>query len=305
MVLGRPGADRGRRPFNGGASSTEADGSDGTPAEVAQPVQNSSTLSAAIAETTAPPSSLQPAVTVLDSSSVLPVATLVAPDPTPESELPPSSLVAAIPPPEPTTSSLINAVAATTTVSSAVAFVPSPTPDIDGGLAEETTAPPTSSEPTAAAVTPTPTPDAQAEENNTPATPSESPTANPAPLVPTADTAKSSPSMAGVGVGVSLGVLSVAGIAGFFLWRRRHNQRRSSTTPSDDSNSSETSILGKIFGLKKYKDNRSDPEWSIESAEKVSIAKNMRAQSVSTTTVSRSDSRGSNFSKPGSRGGVG
>jgi hypothetical protein len=46
----------------------------------------------------------------------------------------------------------------------------------------------------------------------------------------------------------------------------------------------------KILRLKKKKIDREDPEWSIESAEGVSITRTARAQSIS--TVARLDSRG-------------
>jgi hypothetical protein len=119
-------------------------------------------------------------------------------------------------------------------------------------------------------------------------------------LLATDDTSMSASAMAGVGVGITFGVLSIAGIAGFYLWRRyrSHQGNDDTTTAAEQCN-----ILGKFFGMKKYKDNKQDPEWSIESAEKVPIVKNMRAQSIS--TVSRSNSQGSDGQRPGTRAGPG
>ncbi|CAO2657990.1 Nn.00g072500.m01.CDS01 [Neocucurbitaria sp. VM-36] len=302
-----------RRPPDDRIPSTD----DEEPVEDAQPTQYTSTLRAAIPGSTTPPgtsSTLPAAIPSPYDSSVLPASTLRAAIPSPESELPgstlraaipslesglpPSTLSAAIPTPEPTTSSLVDTIISsssalpTSTVLTTTLLLPSS----DVVPAEETTAPVTSSKPGASVGLPTPDP-ALAEENNTPARPSESSSAESTPLIPTAETAMSSASMAGMGVGVTFGVLSIAGAVGFFLWRRRQNQRSDNTS----DNSEESNILGKLLGLKKYKDNKGDPEWSIESAEKVTIGKNMRAESVSTS--SRSNSRGSDGSKPGSGAG--
>ncbi|KAF2820278.1 hypothetical protein CC86DRAFT_387316 [Ophiobolus disseminans] len=93
----------------------------------------------------------------------------------------------------------------------------------------------------------------------------------------------------GVGFGVTFGLLSMAGVVSFYIWRRRRNP--SNDIDGDSNRANYRERLAKVFTFRRYRDNKGDPEWSIESAEKVSIVRNMRAQSVSTT--SRSDSRGS------------
>lgn len=209
-------------------------------------------------------SALSAAIAMTESlalPSVLPVA---MPSLASSFVYPASTLRAAIPTPEPYTSNFIDEIApsisATATTSTSITVLVVPTPDL--------------------------TP---AEENNTPAAASE-------PTSTTSDTTMGPMAVAGVGVGLTFGVLSVAGVAGFFLYRRRQNQRHDDAN-NDPDNSEESNILRKLFGRKKYNDNKGDPEWSIESAEKVAISQNMRAQSVRTT--SRTDSRGSDGSKSG------
>ena len=100
----------------------------------------------------------------------------------------------------------------------------------------------------------------------------------------------------GIGFGITLGMLSLAGIAAIYIWHRRRTPRNN----EDDGGSKKAryyDMLAKMIPFRKYKDNKDDPEWSIESVEKVSIVGNMRAQSVSTN--SRSDSRGSGRSTTG------
>ncbi|KAF2189175.1 hypothetical protein K469DRAFT_701764 [Zopfia rhizophila CBS 207.26] len=86
---------------------------------------------------------------------------------------------------------------------------------------------------------------------------------------------------AGMGVGITFGILSVASISGFYLYRRRRNQRYGRDN---------TGGLGGFFILNR-KTAKSDDEWQIRSAEKVEIVRGASAKSV--RTGSRSDSRGS------------
>jgi hypothetical protein len=92
----------------------------------------------------------------------------------------------------------------------------------------------------------------------------------------------------GLGVGIAVCVLSLSGMAAFYTWRRRKNSNQNLSTPKADRRTSPI----KFFTPRRYKDNKDDAEWSIESVEKVAIVRNMRAQSV--LTVSRSSSRRSN-----------
>jgi hypothetical protein len=98
----------------------------------------------------------------------------------------------------------------------------------------------------------------------------------------------------GMGIGITFGAMSLAGVAGLYLWRRRRNSHDSNGSDNDSDKADYRDRLAKVFSFKRQKDNKDDAEWSIESAEKVSIVKNMRAQSVQ--TVSRSNSRGSDNS---------
>jgi hypothetical protein len=99
----------------------------------------------------------------------------------------------------------------------------------------------------------------------------------------------------GMGFGITFGVISLAGIAGLYLWRRRRNSPSTNGSDSDSDKADYRNRLAKVFGFKRTRDTKDDAEWSIESAEKVSIVKNMRAQSVN--TVSRSNSRSSEKSE--------
>ncbi|KAF2661958.1 hypothetical protein K491DRAFT_673487 [Lophiostoma macrostomum CBS 122681] len=86
---------------------------------------------------------------------------------------------------------------------------------------------------------------------------------------------------AGMGVGVTFGILSVAGAAGFYLWRRRQNRHYAR------QNSSNGGGLGGFFNLNWKGDKKGkDDEWEIASAEKVEIVRGASAR-----TLSRSDSR--------------
>jgi hypothetical protein len=87
----------------------------------------------------------------------------------------------------------------------------------------------------------------------------------------------------GLGIGLVIGVLMLAGIAGLHLWRRRRN------TPikADIDIECKDKTISSCNTV-----NQHDTEWSIESAEKVLITKNMRAQSV----LTRSSSKRSNAS---------
>ncbi|KAH3911270.1 hypothetical protein HBI56_106350 [Parastagonospora nodorum] len=91
----------------------------------------------------------------------------------------------------------------------------------------------------------------------------------------------------GLGVGLIIGMLMLGGIAGLFLWRRRKNKLNKLEASNDihlDPNPHKG--FAKFFKLKQPKGSE-DTEWSIESAEKVSIVKNVRAQSVLTRSSSK------------------
>jgi hypothetical protein len=105
----------------------------------------------------------------------------------------------------------------------------------------------------------------------------------------------SSMAQLGMGFGITFGVISLAGIAGLYLWRRRRNSPSTNGSDSDSDKADYRNRLAKVFSFKRTRDTKDDAEWSIESAEKVSIVKNMRAQSVN--TVSRSNSRSSEKSE--------
>lgn len=95
----------------------------------------------------------------------------------------------------------------------------------------------------------------------------------------------------GLGLGIAFLVLSVVAIAGLYVWYRR---RRSSSSNSDDIKDTKAMPLTRLFAFtplawRRTKNTKDDAEWSIESVEKVSIVRNVRAQSV--LTVSRSNSR--------------
>ncbi|KAH7390833.1 hypothetical protein DE146DRAFT_144324 [Phaeosphaeria sp. MPI-PUGE-AT-0046c] len=95
----------------------------------------------------------------------------------------------------------------------------------------------------------------------------------------------------GLGIGLTLFIIVSASIAGLYFWRRRKNSSNGQPgdISMDSANRSPRNLFKQIFDFRRYRDGRDDAEWSIESVEKVSIVKNMRAQSV--LTVSRSNSR--------------
>lgn len=90
-----------------------------------------------------------------------------------------------------------------------------------------------------------------------------------------------------MGVGLIIGVLMLGGIAGLFLWRRRKTTLNNLSASNDahlDPNPHKG--FAKFFEPRQRKGSE-DTEWSIESAEKVSIVKNVRAQSVLTRSSSK------------------
>jgi hypothetical protein len=94
----------------------------------------------------------------------------------------------------------------------------------------------------------------------------------------------------GLGLGITVLIFLLSGIAGLFLWRRRKGSRNDN---DDTTKPNGRKFLARIFNFRRLKNNK-DAEWSIESVEKVSIVGNMRAQSV--LTVSRSNSQRSDGS---------
>lgn len=103
---------------------------------------------------------------------------------------------------------------------------------------------------------------------------------------------------ASVGVGVTLGVVSIAGIAGLYLWRR-HRIQRSNNSPV---RSNQSNIFGKIFNTKNHKHDKKDSEWSIPHAEEADNVQRTRVQSVSTASLNdsrNSDSQKSDFGDEG------
>jgi hypothetical protein len=96
----------------------------------------------------------------------------------------------------------------------------------------------------------------------------------------------------GLGVGIALCVLSLAGAAAFYLWQRRRTTNRNKTPRPSHHN-----VAKEFLNFRRHKDNKDDAEWSIESVEKVAIVGKVRAQSV--LTVSRSNSRRSNGTNEG------
>lgn len=95
----------------------------------------------------------------------------------------------------------------------------------------------------------------------------------------------------GLGIGLTFFLVVSGAIAGLYFWRRR---KLSQDVQSGDNNNMGSikpgplNSLKQIFNFRRFR-TKDDAEWSIESVEKVSIVKNMRAQSV--LTVSRSNSR--------------
>jgi hypothetical protein len=106
----------------------------------------------------------------------------------------------------------------------------------------------------------------------------------------------------GLGLGIAFLVLSLVAIAGLCIWYRRRN----ASVNSDGVNGKIVTPFTRLFAFKPFswertKGTKDDAEWSIESVEKVSIVRNVRAQSV--LTVSRSNSRRSDkTSESGSNG---
>jgi len=79
----------------------------------------------------------------------------------------------------------------------------------------------------------------------------------------------------------------LGGIAGLFLLRRRKNKPNNLSASTDAHLASKPhKRFAKFFKLRPRKGSE-DTEWSIESAEKVSIVKNVRAQSVLTRSSSK------------------
>jgi hypothetical protein len=93
----------------------------------------------------------------------------------------------------------------------------------------------------------------------------------------------------GLGIGITFGVIFLGGMAGLYLWRRSRALHDNKTRNSNSDEVDHRIRLPKVLVFNRRKDAEDDTEWSIESAEKVSILRNVRAQSVN--TVSRSNSR--------------
>jgi hypothetical protein len=85
-----------------------------------------------------------------------------------------------------------------------------------------------------------------------------------------------------MGVGVTFGIISIAGMAGFYLWRRRQNQRYERDLGSGG--------LGGFFMLNR-KNSKADAEWEVGNAEKVEIVRGASARTVSRSDSSRKSSR--------------
>lgn len=147
-------------------------------------------------------------------------------------------------------------------------------------------------------VTPSPVPASESpgEAASTAAEASPTPTLDLAPLSPPTSNTMSASAQAGMGVGITFGVLSVAGATGLYLWRRRRNQRFDRSTRSGRRRGGG---LGGFFRMRSPFNSKHDAEWSIESAEQVEIVRGASARSVS-TGGSRGDSRGSADGKPSS-----
>ncbi|KAF2268276.1 hypothetical protein CC78DRAFT_589293 [Lojkania enalia] len=101
---------------------------------------------------------------------------------------------------------------------------------------------------------------------------------------------------AGLGVGISFGLISIASIIGLYIYRRR----KSRVPLSSASHTSSSDLLGGFFHFARTKTRDDDAEWSIHSAEKIEIVRG--ASSV--RTGSRSDSRGSAISSSGGGKGI-
>ncbi|KAH8723197.1 hypothetical protein GQ44DRAFT_828398 [Phaeosphaeriaceae sp. PMI808] len=223
--------------------------------------------------------------------------------PSPESTTAPGSLRAAIPTPTIPTLSLSSLRAtipssdpATVTLSNTISALPStPTLVLTSTITISTTlllpptSPPFPNEESLPSITNDAAPETAPQESATP--------------VP-----QSTGTPMGMGVGIAFSVFTIAGVAGIYLWRRHTNLRKqfknravlndndeNKPPPPPPPHTRPSSILSKVLQLRRAskqrvsRDIKTDPEWSIESVEKVSISKNLRAHSV----VSRSNSRGS------------
>ncbi|KAJ4358258.1 uncharacterized protein N0V89_002838 [Didymosphaeria variabile] len=89
---------------------------------------------------------------------------------------------------------------------------------------------------------------------------------------------------AGVGVGITFAVLVIAGAIAYELFRRRKmkaRERRGGETDSQDPGPPRRNFaLKSFFGPNNNHEKRSDPEWSIESAEEMSIVRAGSVKSV-------------------------
>ncbi|KAL1612795.1 hypothetical protein SLS60_001024 [Paraconiothyrium brasiliense] len=89
---------------------------------------------------------------------------------------------------------------------------------------------------------------------------------------------------AGVGIGITFAVLIVVGAFAYELYRRRRMKarvRRGSETDSQDAGPPNRNLaLRGFFGPNDKHDKKHDPEWSIESAEKISIVRAGSVRSV-------------------------
>jgi hypothetical protein len=126
-----------------------------------------------------------------------------------------------------------------------------------------------------------------------------SPSQDVAPLSTPLGTTMSAAEQAGMGIGITFGILSIAGATGLYLWRRRRNQcLERDGLPRNNA----TGGLGRFFKLNSRADTPSnhDPEWSVESsASKVEIMRGGSLRSIRTGTGLHSDTPPSTFPLPG------
>lgn len=91
-------------------------------------------------------------------------------------------------------------------------------------------------------------------------------------------------------------MLLLAGIAGLYLWRRRRNTYNNHV---NDNATLYSNSSGSLSTPRQYIKNQDGIERSIESAEKVSIVKNVRAHSVLTrSSAKRPDASGESGINP-------